>query len=127
MATQELVRPQQELGAQVAKALAADAKIDLRAAAWWRDEETGQLRYLVSTPIYDTRGPRKAYRQIGRAIEKHGLPDRFPSELLWAVGVDHPIVKKLKETLGTQRSDVLLSHVMADGYFADYVYLYTVK
>lgn len=127
MATQELVRPQQELGGQIAEALAADSKIDLRAAAWWRDDETAQLRFLVSTPLYDTLGPRRAYRQILRAIEKRGLLERFPLDVLWAVGVDHPIVKRLRETVGSGKSDILLSSFDTDGYFADYVYLYAVK
>jgi hypothetical protein len=127
MVTQELVKPQLELGEQVTRALAADSKIDLRAAAWWRNEETGQLRFLVSTPICDTHGPRKAYRQIRRAIEKNGLLDRFPLELLWAVGVDHAIVKRLRDTVGTGRSDLLLSSFDTDGFFSDCLYLYALK
>ena len=127
MATQALVESRQQLGEQVTEALAADPKIDLRAALWWHDEESGELLFFVSTPIYDTHGPRKAYLQIRRAIKRKSLLPEFPLHSLWAVGAGHPIVKKLGKMLGAEARELLFTSFDADGFSTDYLYLYWLK
>lgn len=127
MVTQELVAPLRELGERATQALAADAKVKLGAASWWHDEETGQLRFLVATPLVETHGPRKAYLQIRRALARASLDD-FPLHRVWAIGIHHPIVAKLREMHGTRTRDHLLyARFDADGFSADYLYLYWIK
>jgi len=115
-------------GEAAAQALHGEPALDVRAVIWWYDVEAGKWKLLVSTPVYNQKGPREAYSLIRKTLDDHDLLGRIPLDRVWAVEEEHGIVSAIRNVFGTS-AHVRLSNVLVSGIsVADaYVLLMTKK
>lgn len=125
MDTRTLVNPKDiELGDKIVAVLRdSSAHVDLAAAFWWLDASSDEMRLLLATPVYSSRGPREAYLRINSAIEAAGILD-FPASTLWAVDPANEIVSSLRRFVSDKASHLAFENCVLDGLHVAYAYIY---
>lgn len=121
MATITLVKEDIERGREALRAL-DEAGIRPRAAFWRYWPESSDWRFVVALPTFDREGPKRAYEQVQRVLQK-GRVD-LP---LWRISVlstDDPLAIWATHQAHRAGEDVRSSSSVADNDFIEDAYIY---
>jgi len=102
---------------------------EVTAALWFLRPETGTWRLILATPVVDTEGPLKAYREIQEVLAKldQETQDLFLSNIS-AVDSDDPLVGLFRKALRKKagKGGVRFTRNAIDGIYIYDSYVYRV-
>jgi hypothetical protein len=102
------------------------ANFPVTAAFWYLDDEEGDWRLVIASPVVDMQGPKAAYSLIHRA-QKAGLRLAILSvNEIKAVGVRDPIVRLLSSAIATGPGivGIRFSKNVINGTYIEDAYIY---
>ena len=111
-------------GEKACHVLRADKALRISAALWWFDADTGDWKYLVTSPLYDEKGARAVYMRIGRLLRDAGLDETIPVWRVWATETTEPVVKALRKVFGDAPAHVQIHDLNVAGIYVHGAYLY---
>jgi hypothetical protein len=125
MDTRLLVSPEDiAIGDRIVEVLRSNDTIDLRAAMWWHDyQDSDELRLLLATPVYSSKGPLEAYRRINSALDAAQIRD-VPVSRLWAVAAENDIVANLRTVVNESARHVSFENCVFNTFFVSFAYVY---
>ena len=71
------------------------------ASFWLLDEETGEWRLIIATPMVDAEGPKSAYRRVQDILREHSELSQLKLSDISVVSPNYELVKLLRLALRT--------------------------
>jgi len=102
---------------------------EARALFWFYMVEAGEWRLVVATPVVDEAGPKAAYTQIAKTLDREGIADELPLRRVSAMGADDPLVALLRKGIrtGPGISGIRFSNNVINGVHIDDAYIYRMQ
>jgi hypothetical protein len=98
MAAQSLLNDDVDRGRRTLAALDA-AGLDIRAAFWVLDEDSGDWRFTIAEPTVDQAGTRALYERVATALDRK--PDVLRLREVYGVSPDDPLVALVRDVVST--------------------------
>ncbi len=125
MATAALVDSDIEIGRRIVAALTR-ASIPVTVYLWAFIPQLEEWQFMIATPLVDTKGPRAAYTEVNRALEKEGVFDDAPSRRIFLKSPQDRTLKLLeKQSRGIAHEDFQVVNATVAGSFVEDAYLYS--
>jgi hypothetical protein len=125
MATATLVDSNIEIGRRILAALTW-ASIPVSVSLWAFFSDVQEWRFVIATPLIDTKGPLAAYREINKTLRKEGLFEDTPLTNIFLQSPNDRVLKELaKESKTVPRESYRIVNAPISGTFVKEAYLYT--
>jgi hypothetical protein len=124
-----LVEIDMEGGERLLRAL-DEMGLDVHAALWFYLSDPDEWRFIVSLPLVDQEGHRKAYTVIQSELKKLTPPPRISLKSISAVGLDHHLIQPLRMA-AHMYPDVMngkwFTRTVINNVFIEAAYIYRLK
>jgi hypothetical protein len=125
MATTALVSHDIEVGRRIVAALTR-ASIPVNVYLWAFIPQLNEWQFMVATPLVDTKGPRAAYGDVERALQKEGILEQVPLRRIFLKSPSDKVLKSLeKESKSVPHEAFRVVNEQIGGSFVDDAYVYT--
>jgi hypothetical protein len=125
MATAALVDSDIEIGRRILATLSL-ASIPVTISLWAFVSDLQEWRFIVATPLVDTKGPLAAYSEVNRALHKGGVFDDVPLRNIFLKSPNDRVLKSLeKESRIVPHEDFRVVNAPIAGSFVEDAYVYT--
>ena len=128
MDTTTLVEKQIANGQALLRALDQE-NVPVQAALWWYEPEAEEWRFLLATPLLESKGPREVYRKIQAVLETLPSDQRIPLASISVVGLNDERIKALRMLIRTGPGihRIRLSKNAVNNLFIEDAYVYRVQ
>lgn len=96
MATAALVSHDIEVGRRIVAALTR-ASIPVTVYLWAFIPQLQEWQFMIATPLVDTKGPRAAYGEVDRALQREGVLDEVPLRRIFLKSPNDKVLKSLEK------------------------------
>ncbi len=125
MATTALVSHDIEVGRRIVAAL-TKAKIPVTVYLWAFIPQLQEWQFMIATPLVDSKGPRAAYGEVNRALQKEGVLDDIPLRRIFLRSPSDKVLKFLeRESKAVPQEAFRVVNEQIAGNFVEDAYLYT--
>lgn len=125
MATTALVNSDIEVGRRILAALTR-ASIPVTVSVWAFVSDLQEWRFIVATPIVDTRGPLAAYAEVNKALQKEGFSDDTHLRNIFLKSPSDKVLKALeKESRVVPFEEFRVVNAPIAGSFVEDAYVYS--
>jgi hypothetical protein len=125
MATAALVSHDIDVGRRIVAALTR-AAIPVSVYLWAFVPQLQEWQFMVATPLVDTKGPRAAYGEVDRALQKEGILDEVPLRRIFLKSPNDRVLRSLeRESKAVPREAFRVVNEQIGADFVEDAYLYT--
>jgi hypothetical protein len=125
VATTALVDSDIEIGRRILATLTR-ASIPVTVSLWALISDLQEWRFIVATPLVDTKGPLAAYGEVNRALQKEGVFDDVRLRNIFLKSPNDKVLKSLeKESRFVPHEDFRVVNAPIAGSFVEDAYVYT--
>ncbi|MGD0823282.1 MAG: hypothetical protein ABR908_01780 [Terriglobales bacterium] len=125
MATAALVSHDIDVGRRIVAALTR-ASIPVTVYLWAFIPQLQEWQFMIATPLVDSKGPRAAYGEVNRALQKEGILDDLPLRRIFLRSPSDKVLKFLeKESKAAPQEAFRVVNERIAGDFVEDAYLYT--
>lgn len=125
MATAALVNSDIEIGRRILATLTR-ASIPVTVSLWAFVSDLQEWRFIVATPLIDTKGPLAAYSEVNKALQKEGVFADVPLRNIFLKSPNDKVLKSLeKESRSVPHEDFRVVNAPIAGSFVEDAYVYT--
>ncbi|MGA7080176.1 MAG: hypothetical protein WBQ43_05535 [Terriglobales bacterium] len=125
MATTALVSHDIEVGRRIVAALTR-ASIPVTVYLWAFIPQLQEWQFMIATPLVDSKGPRAAYGEVNRALQKEGVLDDIPLRRIFLRSPSDKVLKFLeRESKAVPQEAFRVVNEQIAGNFVEDAYLYT--
>lgn len=125
MATTALVSHDIEVGRRIVAALTR-ASIPVTVYLWAFIPQLQEWQFMIATPLVDIKGPRAAYGEVDRALQREGILDEVPLRRIFLKSPNDRVLKSLeRESKSVPQEAFRVVNEQIGGNFVEDAYLYT--
>jgi hypothetical protein len=125
MATAALVDRDIEIGRRILATLAR-ASVPVTISLWAFVSDIQEWRFIIATPLVDSKGPLAAYAEVNKALQKEGIFSDAPIRNIFLKSPNDRVLKSLeKESRSVPHEDYMVVNAPIAGDFVEDVYVYT--
>jgi hypothetical protein len=125
MATTALVSHDIEVGRRIVAALTR-ASIPVSVYLWAFIPQLNEWQFMVATPLVDSKGPRVAYGEVEKALQRERIFYEAPLRRIFLKSPNDKVLKSLeKESKAVPHEAFRVVNEQISGNFVDDAYLYT--
>jgi hypothetical protein len=125
MATAALVNHDIDVGRRIVAALTR-AAIPVSVYLWAFIPQLQEWQFMIATPLVDTRGPRAAYGEVDRALQREGILDEVPLRRIFLKSPSDKVLRSLeRESKAVSKEAFRVVNEQIGGDFVEDAYLYT--
>jgi hypothetical protein len=125
MATAALVNHDIEIGRRIAAALTR-ASIPVSVYLWAFIPQLQEWQFMIATPLVDSKGPRAAYGEVSKALQRDSILDEIPLRRIFLKSPHDKVLKLLeKESKTVPQEAFRVVNEQIGGNFVEDAYLYT--
>jgi hypothetical protein len=124
MATTALVSHDIEVGRRIVAALTR-ASIPVTVYLWAFIPQLQEWQFMIATPLVDSKGPRAAYGEVNKALQKEGVFGDIPLRRIFLRSPSDKVLKSLeKESKTVPQETFRVVNEQIAGNFVEDAYLY---
>lgn len=112
-----------ELGRNALQVLSGDEKLGILVAMWRYNENLQQLRFTLSSRLYEEKGSHTTYLRIRKALSENGLLEQLPLDRISLISDREPCLTAIRKLYGGS-FDTELYNIMIDGVEIPDCYIY---
>jgi hypothetical protein len=124
MATAALVSHDIDIGRRIVAALTR-ASIPVTVYLWAFIPQLQEWQFMIATPLVDIRGPRAAYGEVDKALQKDGILEEIPLRRIFLKSPNDKVLKSLeRESKAVTQEAFRVVNEQIGGNFVEDAYLY---
>jgi hypothetical protein len=124
MATAALVSHDIDVGRRIVAALTR-AAIPVSVYLWAFIPQLQEWQLMIATPLVDTKGPRAAYGEVDRALQREGILDEVPLRRIFLKSPNDKVLKSLeRESRAVPKEAFRVVNEQIGADFVEDAYLY---
>jgi len=124
MATAALVSGDIEVGRRIVAALTR-ASIPVTVYLWAFIPQLQEWQFMIATPLVDSKGPRAAYGEVNRALQRQGILDEVPLRRIFLKSPNDKGLKSLeRESKSVPQEAFRVVNEQIAGSFVEDAYVY---
>jgi hypothetical protein len=124
MATAALVSHDIEVGRRIVAALTR-ASIPVTVYLWAFIPQLQEWQFMIATPLVDSKGPRAAYGEVNRALQREGILDEVPLRRIFLKSPNDKGLKSLeRESKSVPQEALRVVNEQIAGNFVEDAYVY---